>query len=704
MSLQILRFNRPIVSSLHLINCNFVHPTPQGKTKKEHFGYHKHSPMVNYDISYLGRSMYRTVHTSRSASQIKVKDFLDSDAKDTHTKPTTRNQSLQPVDRLFEEKESKFYYNFLKQSSSYAGTVYKDDPQFLDKYKLNDIEYKNIIETKQWDAKPPADIIKAFISLGIHASTKLNITIEDKSCEMLVSALVDNLNFSSDNELIECLIALKLWPVLTRTKDSSHDKVRKAIDEVCCNRLYDWTIDKCLYVMDLWYRLGHLRHCYFTHKTLLKISRKTDELTAAQLIQTLFYISIKRKISAQIALREYEHFIQQYITKLSIEEIGIFCLAFFRNKTSILNKKVLMYIMQRTVKETDTIDSICLAAIAKVVRYSHKPDIGFTANDMVNKVIAKRWNSFSLITAIHLVHISTQVQFYDEQSLTKLAEKFCMNPSEARLKELERIAFFLSLFNFIPPSAPNVCDLIVEQLDSPQRESELNEFPLMYLSLLYFLSLLQVHPEKHICRVIDDKRLLELYGNKFLIPQQTVQLDYNRVLEGPAGSKHLLSPRLQEYLARRYSMYIPDEAHPPKNQFDTMLFEMMGLSDKLLGKGNSLATYTLPHFPRADILFRLDDDGKPLPIPEEMKRSAFDDVTRPEGPGKWYCAVIGGRNMYMHNVPRLVGEQMTKLRQLKSLGYTPIVIPSFYWRKEEDKMAYLKLKYFSGNVQENKQR
>jgi hypothetical protein len=84
------------------------------------------------------------------------------------------------------------------------------------------------------------------------------------------------------------------------------------------------------------------------------------------MIQALFYISVKRRNSSGIAIREYEYYIQQYITKLSIEEIGIFAIAFFKTKTPILNKKILMYIMQRTVQEVDTIETIPLAAIAKV--------------------------------------------------------------------------------------------------------------------------------------------------------------------------------------------------------------------------------------------------------------------------------------------------------------------------------------------------
>lgn len=38
--------------------------------------------------------------------------------------------------------------------------------------------------------------------------------------------------------------------------------------------------------------------------------------------------------------------------------------------------------------------------------------------------------------------------------------------------------------------------------------------------------------------------------SRYAIPVQVLQIDYNRALEGPPGSKNLLSPSLREYLSR----------------------------------------------------------------------------------------------------------------------------------------------------------
>lgn len=84
------------------------------------------------------------------------------------------------------------------------------------------------------------------------------------------------------------------------------------------------------------------------------------------MVQALFYMSCVRKLHPAISIRDYEHYVQKHITHFSIEEIGILALAFFKTKMSILNKKILMYMMHRVLEEIDSIHPITLTAITKV--------------------------------------------------------------------------------------------------------------------------------------------------------------------------------------------------------------------------------------------------------------------------------------------------------------------------------------------------
>lgn len=84
------------------------------------------------------------------------------------------------------------------------------------------------------------------------------------------------------------------------------------------------------------------------------------------MIQAMFYMSCVRKIHPAISMREYEYYIQKHVTHLTIEEIAIYALAFFKTQTIILNEKLLLYTMQRVAQEVNTIKEISLTAIVKV--------------------------------------------------------------------------------------------------------------------------------------------------------------------------------------------------------------------------------------------------------------------------------------------------------------------------------------------------
>lgn len=52
----------------------------------------------------------------------------------------------------------------------------------------------------------------------------------------------------------------------------------------------------------------------------------------------------------------------------------------------------------------------------------------------------------------------------------------------------------------------------------------------------------------------------------------------------------------------------------------------------------------------------------------------YSGILKPTCPGNWRCIVAGTRSMYPCYSQTLVGEQAAKIRQLKIIGYTPIVV------------------------------
>jgi len=80
----------------------------------------------------------------------------------------------------------------------------------------------------------------------------------------------------------------------------------------------------------------------------------------------------------------------------------------------------------------------------------------------------------------------------------------------------------------------------------------------------------------------------------------------------------------------------------------------------------------LPHFTEPDLVFG-NIGGNCLTIPSYLTDPEFVGHRRPP-PGDWWAVVVGTRKT-QNLAGDFIGQEAAKLRQLKNLGYTPIVIP-----------------------------
>jgi len=76
-----------------------------------------------------------------------------------------------------------------------------------------------------------------------------------------------------------------------------------------------------------------------------------------------------------------------------------------------------------------------------------------------------------------------------------------------------------------------------------------------------------------------------------------------------------------------------------------------------------------------DILFCINANGKPEVIPEIMKnRTVFNDFKKPPELGKWFAVMALVRNSVLYYSNEYNGLTLCKIRQLKELGYEPILV------------------------------
>lgn len=602
--------------------------------------------------------------------------------------------------KLFSQKENDFNHSVLERNPAYSRTLLKfSEEEFKKKYVMSDEEFNNIISRLDWSCVTPNETFESFVKAGVYASRHLNVPLSDSRFKHLSDGFVSKCKHLTDDQLIESLISLSVWPESESVLEENFLKVWKALDAQLLERSTKWDIEKRLYVIDVWYKLKLTRLSEFVFLVTMKLSRRILRFTPSQLIQTLFYMNTARRISPATSMFEFEHMLEQHVDKLSLEELGVAATGFFKSKNRIKSISLLINIIDRIINNIDNIPDITLAALVKVIRYSPKTQAATKIEELLD-ILATKMDSYGLLSNIHILLMANSLNIFHEQAITKTVNKFLQQPSEARLKDLDKITQTLSLFNFIPPSSPDVLSIIVKELQSPERKPERDSYPRYLASVLYYLSLMKVYPVDLIEGVLKPEWIYKTYGKqKFIVDRCIPMLHYNVQLECCEKTLSTIPADALEYYCKRHSKFIPGEGCGKMSPYDRFLNEIIINTEKILGRKDMyLCSYLLPHFGRADIAFCLDDNNRPLPIPANMRNIPyFNGVIKPTKRGNWRCLYAAARSMHMMNRKKLIGEFCVKLRQLEILGYEPIVISLFDWYdlSPEQKESFLKEKMFT---------
>lgn len=149
----------------------------------------------------------------------------------------------------------------------------------------------------------------------------------------------------TDDEVIKVLVDLTRFPALKSPKSRNYSELWNSIDQECWNRSRHWRYPLLLKIMNAYYRLGINRISQFNRKALLKMSGKIDQLEPQALVEMMFYQCIIR--NQEVPMYTVEARLPELIRDLSVNEIGIIGLAFFKRESKIYNTLLLDMIYER---------------------------------------------------------------------------------------------------------------------------------------------------------------------------------------------------------------------------------------------------------------------------------------------------------------------------------------------------------------------
>lgn len=422
-----------------------------------------------------------------------------------------------PETKVVRGKESQFIAQFVPH--------YVPKEKFIKEHRVFTVE-------EDYGSKTADEISDTFEELSYYCQS-INGNLTDGKYDKIIDSLISKLPEMNDEQVVKILVDLYRFPVLDY-KSNKYTDLWKSIDDECWERSRHWKWLQLLKVMNAWYQIGITKNSKFNHKALMKLSRKLDELPPRVLVEMMFYQSIIRH--KDVPMYYVESRLEKVLDDLTVNELGIVCLAFFKTESKLVNGAVLNRIYQKVryyftafnsnksfyypqvIDEIDDLQDITLANILKILRYSSKPSHCGYMNQLFDKLLT-RLDKFGTLTALHIALLGTNLQNCHQQLIEKIVRKFNEEISSVRLKDLDRISLIVALYDLKTESGIEMEFLrnVLEQLKT--RVEEIVHHPRCFTSTLHYLAMKGIYDVELLQAALKESFIVFAYGK--LVIQST---------------------------------------------------------------------------------------------------------------------------------------------------------------------------------------
>ncbi|KAH8368209.1 hypothetical protein KR084_008549 [Drosophila pseudotakahashii] len=585
--------------------------------------------------------------------------------------------------RIFVDRENQFAHGILMDSLKPYAILRPRDSAWQDLPATEGFLRPTLGEATA------ADLYADFLGLVRHC-VRLELQISDERYDAFTRLFCEQLHRLSDEQLLGSLSALAELPTPESTKTRNYMELWNTLDIECCRRIDRWSSKQLLLVSDAWYRLGLVRIGEYVWLALKKLGRKLRKLPPEQLVHSMFLCNLLRR--PVFEMFDFELNLARCVDEMTLSELGVMAMGFFKTQTPIRNPELLAQIYQRLGDELDTVEDIALVALLKVLRYSSKLPQVEQLKSLLS-ALESQVERVSLLTCLHMALLGCELQTCNDVLVERILLRFERELDTARLKDIERICLVMALFNINTSSG--VESRLAERLPDllRQRKEEILRHPRCYTNCLQFLTMRGVY-DLELLGVALEPRLVQLAYRSGLPGREYFHLDGFARLLGPQYQGALLSERQRQQMGRLYTQYIPQRDGRFKlNSTDRILLEIR----EALSLIHRPVTFKhiLPQYDRCDVVLCYDHrQQKALPLDAEACQDYSGEIlTRRHLLGETRAAdnqlatvaiVIAGWNNVIRDKERFTGQMEMKLRQLQQLGHQPLVIYWHEWRELEN--------------------
>ncbi|XP_012223331.1 FAST kinase domain-containing protein 5, mitochondrial [Linepithema humile] len=593
-------------------------------------------------------------------------------------------------------KENDYAHNLFLSSLNYKDTVMQ--PSMTYAHVTNE-EALRILE-KDWSAPftKNEEILSVIKKLSYNISSSKE-SIDRFKYKDVFNALSTQYEKLSDKDLI--ILMRYIIPFQKHLKDCNfYQNFCEQVDRECTARFLQLNIQETLLLCDILYQMKKIHSIYIWH-SIKKLGNRPSKLKPHQLVQILFFLNVCRK--PPINMYELEYRLEQCIDDLSINELGIAALGFFKTGTQIKSANFVTRIIKKTITEMEAVSTVSIGALLKIIRYSMQLTELKTFEDLCTALIP-HLPRFTLMSLTHISHACARGSWYDKELMDIIITRFNSELKTARLKDIERLIFSFVSLNI----DSNIYQNVVEELRATwdtSRAREISLFPQVAARTLGYLARKSIYPTDLIQCVMTPAFINKVcYNNHRFLTAEYCVLDYSLRLEVPEYQGPFLKPATCSFLEKKhFEAFVTTTAtHSHANLLLTSVLETC--QEIFNTTSNISAVRPLPHYAQLDIIFCLDEQNQLVPSEEfisQFKQGEFKRVDKDSKNVRWIALVLASQSLLIRNTNLPIGLLVAKMRQLSIIGYTPIMVSYISWKKcisQQDKCDYIRNLVFKNNL------
>ena len=260
--------------------------------------------------------------------------------------------------KIYLDRENIHAHQVLESSLK----TYQIFPDYVPEVKVNTLT-ADITGSKQMSVASVEQMFNNFKRLCCYCRQN-NIFISEAQFADFTKLYCDKIHLLSDDHLRDSLSLLALLPTEPSVRSPNFVELWNTLDVECCRRIEKWKTDELLLICDAWYKLNLARICEFVWEALRKLGRKVIKMEPSQLIQTMFLCNVMRR--SVFDMFDFEVNLAKCAHEMTLAELGVMSMGFFKTQTPIRNQELLTYLYRRLIDELHTVDDITFVAVLKV--------------------------------------------------------------------------------------------------------------------------------------------------------------------------------------------------------------------------------------------------------------------------------------------------------------------------------------------------